>query len=271
MSFLYEPEPPRGVATDMAPGIRRIVARNPSPMAYHGTNTYLVTSEIGLLVIDPGPEGDDDHLATILDAAAGPVAAIVLTHGHRDHAGAVPALCRATGAPLAAFAPCVADLVPDVVLDDGARFAGMEVLHLPGHAADHIGLVRPDGLVFSGDHVMAWCSTVVGPAGDMAAFFRSLERLLARDDRAYLPGHGPVLPDPHPHVRRLLERRIQREADIWAALKAGAQTVPDLAAALYAKDNPVLQRAAERNVAAHLRKLADEGRVAAELEVWRAL
>lgn len=272
MSFIYEPEPPRGRATVVAPGIRRIVARNPSPMAYHGTNTYLVDTAEGLLVIDPGPEGDDDHVETILREAAGPVAYVVLTHGHRDHFGAVAALCRATGAPLASFVPSAAEeLVPDVTLADKATFAGMEIVHIPGHSADHIGLARTDGYFFSGDHVMAWCSTVVGPGGDMGDFCRSLRLLIAREDRVYLPGHGPALPDPRPHVQRLLDRRMQREAEIEAALKQRAGTIPDLAATLYAKADPVLRRASERNVDAHLRKLAREGRAAFDGAVWRAV
>lgn len=270
MSFILEPEPRYNVATEVAPGIRRIVARNPSPMSYHGTNTYLVTSDIGLLVIDPGPEGDDVQLTAILHEAGEPIAAIVLSHGHRDHAGAALALKRETNAPVAAFVPCVADLVPDLALKDGDQFAGMEVLHLPGHSADHIGLACSDGLMFSGDHVMAWSSTVVGPEGDMGGFCRSLERLLARDDQVYLPGHGPALPNPHPHIRRLLDRRVQREREICAALKDRIWTVPELASSLYGKDNPVLRRAAERNVAAHLRKLANEGLAINDGTSWRA-
>jgi glyoxylase-like metal-dependent hydrolase (beta-lactamase superfamily II) len=126
------------------------------------------------------------------------------------------------------------------------------------------------GILFSADHVMAWSTTVVSPpGGDMSAYFRSLERLLARDDRLYLPGHGPALPDPHPYVNDLLRHRQQREAAIVATLRSRPGSPRDIMRELYSKLDPTLQRAAERNVLAHLMKLEAEGQVQRDDEIWR--
>src|SRR5579871_4838966 len=127
MAFLTEPEPARGVATDVLPGIRRVVARNPSVMTYHGTNTYLLDWEDGLTVIDPGPD-DDTHVQDVLRAAGGKsITRIVLTHAHMDHHGAVQALQQATGAPSWGYIrSCTPrEFNADHVLDDGDSVAGL--------------------------------------------------------------------------------------------------------------------------------------------------
>ncbi len=192
MNFLAEPIPPRGVALPVLPGIRRIVADNPGPMTYRGTNTYLLDWDDGVAVLDPGPD-DAAHVRHILEAAGAPIRAIILTHGHHDHSGALPALHEATGAKLHAFPT----LSPDIPVNDGDHIGPWRAMHTPGHAPDHLCLAGPDGIVFSGDHVMSWSSTVVGGAGgDMAAYFRSLERLLEVESSVYLPGHGPLLREP---------------------------------------------------------------------------
>ncbi len=274
MAFLSEPEPIRGVAAPVLPGIRRIVAANPGPMTYHGTNTYLIDTPEGTIVLDPGPDLPEHVGATV--AAAGRVAAIVLSHRHQDHLGATAALRRATGAPIAAFrASDAADvLVPDIQLGDGQFIGGLTALHTPGHAVDHLCFAYPaaSGLqvLFSGDHVMSWSSSVVSPpGGNMRAYFTSLERLLTRDDDLYLPGHGPALPSPRTLVRDLLAHRRDREAAIAAKLRDGAAGTADLMAALYSKQHPMLRRAAERNVLAHLQKLEEEGRVERDGVAWK--
>lgn len=270
MAFLTEPEPPRGIATEIMPGIRRIVAVNPGVMTYHGTNTYLLDGADGTTVLDPGPD-DAAHVAAIL-AQAGPVARILLSHTHRDHLGALAALKSATGAPTYAF-HCSAEqsFVPDHGLDHGESVAGWQALFTPGHAADHLCFARADGVVFTADHVMSWSSSVVSPPnGDMVAYFASLELLLARDDRTYLPGHGPRLDTPKPFVRDLLDHRMKREGAILAALDNRPASTMGLVEALYSKIDPVLKRAAERNVVAHLHKLAREGRAVELAEGWRA-
>ena len=276
MPFLTEAEPPRGVPLDVLPGIRRIVARNPSVMTYQGTNTYLIDAEDGLTVLDPGPE-DAQHVQEILAGAGDvPIHRIVLTHTHRDHFGAVAALQQATGAPVYAYKHSAKpDFTPDMPLGDGDSVAGLTALFTPGHAADHLCFAHylPEGrkILFSGDHVMSWSSSIVSPPdGDMQAYYRSLERLLDRDDELYLSGHGPVLPEPRTLVREFLTHRMARERAIETALAGGASGTYALMDALYSQVHPRLRRAAERNVLAHLLKLEAEGKVMRDGEQWRA-
>ena len=260
MSFLTEPEPPRGAPRPVAPGIRRVVAPNPGPMTYWGTNTYLIDAEGGVLVLDPGPD-DAGHVAAVLAAAEAPVTGILLSHTHPDHLGATAALRRATGAPVHAWhQPAAAGFVPDAPLRDGDDARGWQAVFTPGHAADHLCFAGPGGVLFSADHVMSWSSSVVGPSkGNMAAYFASLRRLLERDDQLYLPGHGPPLPEPLRLVRHLLAHREMREAKILSALTTQPRTAEALTNQLYGKVNPALKRAAERNVVAHLLKAGGGG------------
>ena len=270
MAFLTEPEPPRGTASPVAPGVRRIVAPNPGPMTYWGTNTYLLDQPDGIAVLDPGPD-DPAHVADLLREAGRPIRRILLSHTHRDHFGALAALRAATGAPVHAYAhPAVPGFVPDVTLQDGDGAAGLTALYTPGHAADHLCFATPDGTLYSADHVMSWSSSVVSPpGGDMAAYMQGLERLLTRDDQLYLPGHGPPLPHPAAFVRDLLAHRRAREAAILAALGDAPRPTRDFVDLLYSQLDPRLCAAAERNVIAHLVKLAAEEKAAQQEEGWR--
>lgn len=271
MAFLTEAEPARGIEIAVLPGITRIVAANPGPMTYHGTNTYLIRGDDGLSVLDPGPDSAE-HVQNILTATGGKIARILLSHTHGDHLGAVPALRAASGAQVFSFHRSQDPAhTPDHPLRDGDSVAGWTALHTPGHAADHLCFARADGVVFSADHVMSWSTSVVSPPnGNMSAYFASLRLLLARPDTTYLPGHGPPILDPHPFVRALLVHRAQREAAIASALQAGPHSSLALVEALYSQINPRLRRAAEGNVIAHLHKLRDEGRAMQDGEVWRA-
>ncbi len=211
---MTEPVPDRGVLLPVRPGISRIVADNPGRMTYHGTNTYLIEDADGVTVLDPGPD-QPGHVADILRLSPGPIVRILLSHTHRDHLGALAGLKAATDVPTYGWHRSDSEgFTPDVPIHDGDTVAGMEAVFTPGHAADHVCFARPDGILFSADHVMSWSSSVVSPpGGDMAAYFRSLQRLLDRpSDRLYLPGHGPALPDPHPYVAALLQHRVAREA-----------------------------------------------------------
>jgi len=275
MAFLTEPEPKRGTALPVLPGIRRIVAENPGPMTYHGTNTYLIETGQGLVVLDPGPD-DAAHVAAILAATGGKVDLILLSHTHHDHLGATAALKQATGAPTAGFrAPADPAYVPDMPLDDASEVTGMTVLHTPGHASDHLCFAAQgkDGqaILFSADHVMSWNSTVVSPPdGDMRAYFASLRRVLDRADDVFLPGHGPPLPDPRKLTRALLFHRMERERAIQVSLARGPTTTALLRDKMYSQTHPRLQRAAERNVLSHLLKLEAEGKAVRDGEAWRA-
>jgi glyoxylase-like metal-dependent hydrolase (beta-lactamase superfamily II) len=276
MAFLTEVEPERGVVLPVVEGISRIVASNPGPMTYHGTNTYLIETADGLVVLDPGPD-EPAHVDAIVRATGRRVDLILLSHTHHDHLEATPALAAATGARTAGFRHSMDQRFdPDIKLDDGATIAGMTAIHTPGHAADHLcyALKTSHGraILFSADHVMSWNSSVVSPpGGDMKAYFASLKRVLERTDEVFLPGHGPPLPDPRRLTRALLVHRMERERSILARLLQGPSNVLALREALYTQTHPRLQKAAERNVLAHLLKLEAEGKTAREGEVWRAV
>jgi glyoxylase-like metal-dependent hydrolase (beta-lactamase superfamily II) len=266
MAFLQEDVPPRGVAQDVMPGIRRVVADNPGVMTYHGTNSFLIEEADGLTVIDPGPKSLA-HTEDILRAAGDvPVLRILLTHSHADHWGGVADLHARTGAPVAAYAVSArAGFAPDLALNDGTHIGGFKAVHTPGHAADHLcyEFYTETGVkvLFSGDHVMSWSSSIVSPPeGDMLDYYRSLEKLLARDDDVYLSAHGPLLERPRELVAEMLAHRKARERSILAALNGRGWSIAALAQELYHKTDPMLKAAAQRNVLAHLLKLKAEGR-----------
>ena len=270
---MTEPVPDRGVLLPVRPGISRIVADNPGRMTYHGTNTYLIEDADGVTVLDPGPD-QPAHVADILRLSPGPIARILLSHTHRDHLGALAGLKAATDAPTYGWHRSDSEgFTPDVPIHDGDIVAGMEAVFTPGHAADHVCFARPDGVLFSADHVMSWSSSVVSPpGGDMAAYFHSLQRLLDRPSESlYLPGHGPAMPDPHPYVAALLQHRVAREQAIATVLRDGPQSSTGLVDELYSKIDPILKMAAERNVLAHLVKLEREGHAARLGDEWRAV
>ena len=271
LAFMTEPVPERGVLHPVRPGISRIVADNPGRMTYHGTNTYLIEDADGVTVLDPGPD-QPAHVADILRLSPGPIVRILLSHTHRDHLGAVAGLKAETGLPVHGWHRSDTEgFTPDIPIHDGDTVAGMQAVFTPGHAADHVCFARPDGILFSADHVMSWSSSVVSPpGGDMGAYFTSLRRLLDRpSDTLYLPGHGPPMPDPHPYVAALLEHRIAREQAIARALLEGPRSTNGLVDALYSKIDPILKMAAERNVLAHLMKLEREGRVTRRGDEWQ--
>lgn len=271
MSFRQEPVPERGIATEILPGVWRMVAENPGPMTNHGTNTYLLPHANGWDLIDPGPDTDLHHAEALLRHTQGQIRYILLTHAHADHFGLIDWLKARSAAQLCSYhTPLNGAVMPDVALDDGESFLGMEVIHTPGHAPDHLCFARPGGEVFTGDHVMAWSSTVVSPPhGSMAGYIDSLSRLIARQDQIYLPGHGPALPEPAPHMTRLRDRRIEREGAILTALAEGLSHPAEIADTLYGKTDPVLKFAAERNVCSHLLKLQADGQAIFQDDAWR--
>ncbi len=267
MAFLKEPEPARLVPLAVRPGISRIVAANPGPMTYHGTNTWLVEGDDGLTVIDPGPE-DAAHRAAII--AAGPVVRILLTHTHPDHLAGAPALRAATGAPIIGWVkPWAPDFTPDIPIADGETIGRLTALHTPGHASDHLCFALPDGILFSGDHVMSWSTSIVSsPDGDMGAYMDSLRLLQERQDTLYLGGHGPPLPQPAKLVRAMLLHRVSREMSVLGALSDRPIGEEALVRLLYGKLAAELLRPAARVVGAHLLKLGKEGRATQRDDGW---
>jgi glyoxylase-like metal-dependent hydrolase (beta-lactamase superfamily II) len=276
MAFLTEPEPERGAKLPIMPGISRIVANNPGPMTYYGTNTYLIETEQGTVILDPGPEDHPEHVEAIIRHTGGQVALILISHTHQDHVGAAEELKQKTGARTAGFKNSGLDTFDaDIKISNGETIAGMAAVHTPGHALDHLCFSVParngDKVLFSADHVMSWSTSVVSPpGGDMKDYFNSLEVLLRRDDDVYLPGHGPALREPRDLVRAMLAHRVMREHAIAEKLKEGAASTFTLMDTLYSQVNPRLRRAAERNVLAHLLKMEIEGKVTRDGENWQA-
>ena len=269
MALLTERQPPRGIPLDVGWGVRRIVAANPTPMTYHGTNTYLIPQDDGIAVLDPGPPDDEVHVDAVVAATGQSIVRILISHTHHDHLGAAGALKARTGAPICAFVQSAEPgFTPDIGLRDGDRIGGLTAVHTPGHAIDHLCYAMPGGVLFTGDHVMGWSSTVVSPPrGNLLIYIASLRKLLDRTDIAYLPGHGPVVHEPHALIKSFLDRRMMREREISKAMSA-PQTLKEIADRVYSKPNETLQRAAERNLLAHLLKLEAEGKAAREGDIW---
>jgi hydroxyacylglutathione hydrolase len=263
----------------IADGVRRILAPNPSFMTDRGTNTYLVGAG-DVAVIDPGP-ADAAHMAAIL-AALSPgerVRFIVVTHAHRDHSELAPLLSQATGAAVVAFGDAQSGrsalmsalasrdstapgegtdhtFRPDRTLADGETLAcgdwSLRALHTPGHFGNHLCLGLRE-IIFSGDHVMGWSTSVVAPPdGDMGAYMTSLDRLAAEPARRLLPGHGAPVEDPAGRIAELIAHRRSRAAAILAELRSAPATAEALARRIYTETPEVLQPAAARNVFAHL-------------------
>lgn len=279
MAFAY------GVPQPLLPSISRLVANNPGPFTFKGTNTYLIGTR-SLAVIDPGPQ-DAAQLAAILAAAADrPITHILSTHAHRDHVDGIAALKRETGAKVCAYrrAPAAViplsqtpqgrdfidlDLDPDVHLEHGSTISGddwsLTAVHTPGHAPDHLCFAHEEtGALFSGDHVMAWNTSIVAPPeGNMAEFIASLEMLLERADALYLPGHGGRIEDPRRTVKAYLLHRRFREQAILKVLQDGAQSIRAILPAVYPQIAEHLIPAAMLTVLAHVELLAAKGLVEA--------
>lgn len=268
----------------LAPGLRLVLAPNPSPMTFRGTNSY-VLGEGAVAVIDPGP-ADPAHLRALLAALAPGerVSHILVTHAHLDHSPLARPLAEATGAPVLAFGSATAGrsaamarlaakglaggegvdagFAPDVVLRDGAEVEGdgwrLRALHTPGHFGNHMSFLWGDA-VFAGDTVMGWSSSLVSPPdGDMGAYMASLDRLAELGARRLYAGHGDPVADPAARIAALAAHRRAREAAIREALAAGPADAGTLARRIYTDTPAPLLPAATRNVIAHLLDLMEK-------------
>jgi glyoxylase-like metal-dependent hydrolase (beta-lactamase superfamily II) len=276
-------EPPPHALTRLSPLVRRLVAPNASPFTFNGTCTYII-GEGAVAIVDPGPD-DDSHLSAMLAAVEGErVESILVTHTHRDHSPAAKRLKAATGARVVGAAPFAPrgdgtagldsahdrDYAPDAVLADGERVQGVgfsiEAVATPGHCSNHLcfALVEERALL-SGDHVMAWSTSVVAPPdGSMRDYMASLEKLRGRAESVYWPGHGGPVVEPQRYLRALVHHRRQREASILAALGEGPQTIPALVAKVYVGLDPSLERAAGLSTLAHLVDMGERGLIVSE-------
>jgi glyoxylase-like metal-dependent hydrolase (beta-lactamase superfamily II) len=262
---------------ELAPGLVRITAANPGVMTGPGTNTYLVGTDDGLAVIDPGPD-DPDHLDAVAAAGDGRIRWILVTHTHRDHAPGAEGLALRTGAPRMGFASrdgFVADQVIGHGFELRAPGLALQAIYTPGHASNHLCYLLdrtkcggPEGLgrvLFTGDHVMQGSTVVIAPPdGDMVDYLNSLRlvRGLGSSVEAIAPGHGSLITDPRAALDGVIDHRLQRQAKVVAALQAGAaSTVDELVPTVYDDVDEARHPIARRSLWAHLRKLSGDGQV----------
>ncbi|GGB51386.1 MBL fold metallo-hydrolase [Roseibium aquae] len=283
-------DPRYGEAVALSDGIRRITAPNSGAFTFHGTNTYLIGID-PIIVVDPGPDLDS-HIETILRATSGAeIAAIAVTHTHVDHSPAARRLKDLSHAPVIGCGPHRAardlklgeinpmdasadrDYQPDVLMGDGDRFdAGgltLEAIATPGHTQNHLSFaLLGTPYLLSGDHVMAWSTSIVAPPdGNMRAYLSSLDKLMGRPEHHFLPGHGAAIADARPYMADLRAHRLRRETAIMEQLATGAKTIPELVELIYLDLPDGLKGAAALSVFAQLEDLVDRGRVAASPEL----
>ena len=276
-----------GVVDEVVPGVRRILCNNPSPFTFTGTVSYIV-GKGKVALIDPGP-ADEAHAQALLDAVRGEtVTHILLTHTHRDHSPGTARIKAATGATVYAEGPHRAsrsayasetrttesggdwDFRPDVTLKDGDIVAGdgwrLEAVATPGHTANHMAFAWPEQkLMFIGDHVMGWSTSIVAPPdGSMVDYMASLEKLTRREEQLYFSGHGPEIPDAVRFVQFLIRHRKAREESILYRLAKGEADIPTIVRASYIGIDPRLVGAAGYSVLAHLEDLVARNVVATD-------
>ena len=273
---------PTGQAFQMSPLVRRLVAPNGGPFTFTGTCSYVV-GQGDVAVIDPGPDIDAHFEALAAAIGQARVSAIVVTHTHKDHSPLARRLKALTGAPILGCGPHEAaralgagemnvldasadhEHVADRLMQDGDMFEGqgftLQAVATPGHTMNHLAFALPqENALFSGDHVMAWSTTIVAPPdGAMGAYMASLERLMARNETIYWPGHGGPVKDPKRFVRGLLNHRRMREATILERVQAGDRKIVSLVDRLYIGLDPKLKGAAALSVFAHLEELVARG------------
>jgi glyoxylase-like metal-dependent hydrolase (beta-lactamase superfamily II) len=280
--FVRELDFEYGRCDTVAPGLRRVIAKNPSAFTFHGTGTYII-GQGNVAVVDPGP-ANEAHVDAILAATSGEtITHVLVTHTHTDHSPACRILARHTDAPTYGFGPHGSgkaqegvvveeggdmEFAPDVEVRDGDIIEGdgwsVECVHTPGHTSNHICFSWREGkALLSGDHVMGWSTSIVSPPdGDMTAYLASLSKLLERDESVYWPTHGPAIRNPKPFVQAFIDHRHAREAQILECIEAGVTRIQDMVPRMYKDVSTKLYPAAARSVLAHLEHMVGDGRVA---------
>lgn len=282
-------------AESISPLIRRIVARNPNFFTFYGTNTYLVgQGEVAL--IDPGPD-DPEHIDAIVKALGGEqLTHILITHTHYDHWPAYRALQDRFDARTYGYEPDrsarfreaqqseqqrslktqekyeIIGFSPDIGIQDKEIIRGrgwtLECVFTPGHASNHMCYqLNEEQTLFSGDHVMGWSTSVISPpSGNMREYMKSLNLLLERENRLFLPGHGPEIPRPRAFVKTFIQHRNERRQQILDQLKKGVQTIPEMVSDIYREVPTYLHPAAERSTLAAMEYLVELGEVNCDAE-----
>ena len=271
-----------GILQPLGDGLARLLAPNPSPFTGEGTWAHLIGTE-RLAILDPGP-AHPAHLDALVAAVAGrPVDAILVTHTHRDHSPAAAPLSERLGAPVWGCSPLVVpgdqeagfdtSYAPDRILADGEKIevggAQIEAVHTPGHTSNHLCFAWGHRL-FSGDHVMAWSTTVViPPDGHMGDYMASLQKLQARSETLFHPAHGEPVEDPQRLMRGILGHRLQRERQLLRLVQGAPASLADLTARAYPALDPPLRPAAEATALAHLITLEERGAVTCVQGTWK--
>ena len=284
--------PIAGQAEELEPCLRRILAPNPSPMTFWGTNTYLLGSH-EIAVIDPGPD-NTAHLNSILKALmpGQHITHIFVTHSHIDHSPLASRLSEITQADIYAFGKSYEgqsktmkslvqqgysgggegvdpNFTPHKKIREGSLISGddwqLGVIETPGHFSNHLSFSWKDAL-FTGDHIMDWASSMVSPPdGDLGDFMRSCQKLLKQNWRVFYPGHGNPVLKPKGRTEWLINHRMNREMQILDALRLGSENPYNLAKKIYTETPKDLLEAAARNVFAHLIDLRERGIVECNL------
>ena len=267
--FVRDIEFDYGTCDQLSPSIRRVIAKNPSAFTYTGTGTYII-GRGRVAVIDPGPR-DQQHVDAILEATRGEqITTILITHTHNDHSPAVELLLKDCDARTYGFGPHGAgkNTEDEVVVEEGGDMTfspdeyvrhgdvigdgdwEVECVYTPGHTSNHICYrLASEGVLFTGDHVMGWSTSVISPPdGDMASYMKSLELLLEHNDEIYWPTHGPAITQPQTHVQAFVAHRLEREDQIIAQLKQRRHHIADMVPIMYEDVDQRLHPAAARSV-----------------------
>lgn len=274
-----------GKADQVSPLIRRVICNNPGPFTFTGTGTYIV-GQNNVAVIDPGPLNEDHYAALMAELDGKTVSHIIITHTHMDHSPLAGRLKADTGAKTHAYGPHGSgrarqvesgdvrldasgdsDFVPDVIVAHGDVIEGagwsLEAVFTPGHTSNHMAFaLHEENALFSGDHVMAWSTSVISPPdGNMSDYFSSLTTVLGRDDEIYWPTHGPPKRNPRDFVRGFVTHRKMREEAILRRIQKGDRTISEIVKSVYSEVDPKLHPAAAMSTFAHIEHLLEREKI----------
>lgn len=266
----FEPVPRRGTPLFVRDGIYRLVTDNPGPMTYHGTNTWLIKTPNGTVVIDPGSK-KSEHIDAILLASNGNISHIFVTHWHIDHSEGAEELQAICKAPIVVHSSSPIHKQLDTIKIDHYTSVGNIIgIHTPGHTMDHMCYALPNKILFTGDHIMGWSTSFVPPSpeGSIELYLKSLSLVFHRKDSLLLPGHGPPLWEPQRTVNALLTRRSERLEDIFCLLGCRPMSAHDVASLAYPSAIKYQPNIALLSTLSHLAELERCGLATSTEEGW---